>query len=85
MDTGWRLATEAEIRDLLALPGAPHVMFGCTCCGMVNWSAKNIALDSSGRYNGQRNIFVDDWRRGECECPSSHLRAVVREEKLAAA
>ena len=81
MDTGWRLATKEEIREMQDLPGAPHVTFGCTCCGMVNWTAKNLALNSDGRYTGARNIFVSDWTRGECECPSTHLRAVVREKE----
>lgn len=78
-DKGWRLANAEEIAALQEEPGAPHVTFGCTCCGMVNWSAKNIALSESGRYNGARKIFVSDWPRGECQCPPSALRCVVRE------
>lgn len=78
-DKGWRIANADEIAALQAEPGAPHVCFGCTACGMVNWSAKNIALGSDGCFTGARRIFVSDWSRGECQCPSNAIRCVVRE------
>lgn len=88
METSWKLgkigqgmrrASADEIAALRALEGAPHVTFGCMGCGMVNWSAKNLALSSGGQYNGARNIFVMDWKAGECECPAHMLRCVVNE------
>ena len=85
MDAGWRVATAGEIRQMQAEPGAPHVKFGCTCCGMVNWTAKNLALGSDGSYTGARGIFVSDWNRGECVCPGNYLRAVMWDAELAAA
>lgn len=78
-DKGWRLANAEEIAAMQAEPGAPHVSFGCTHCGMVNWSAKNLALSPSGRYTGARNIFVIDWSKGECSCPASGLVCVTRD------
>lgn len=77
INNGWRVASVEEITALQAKDGAPHVVFGCTCCGMVNWSAKNLALANDGRYNGMRRIFVLDWNVGECSCASSSLRCVV--------
>lgn len=79
IEQGWRLGTSEEIAAARAEGGAPHVPFGCTNCGMVNWTAKNLALGDSGSYTGARNIFVMDWSRGECACQSHHLRFVVRE------
>ena len=76
-DNGWRQATVEEVAKLRDEPGAPHVTFGCSCCGMVNWSAKNLALSSGGQYTGARKIFVINWARGECSCPTSELRCVV--------
>jgi len=73
----WRVAVADEIAALQALEGAPHVTFGCTECGMVNWSAKNLALSGDGCYNGMRNIcnLGDHF---ECDCASNLLRCVVR-------
>lgn len=76
-EDNYHRATEAEIAELIALPGAPHVTFGCSHCGMVNWSAKNLALSPTGHYTGARNIFVIDWAKGECSCPASGLVCVT--------
>ena len=76
---GWHIATSEEIAALLAMDGAPHVLFGCTCCGLVNWSSKNLALSSDGRYTGARNIFVLDWKLGECACDPAALRCVEKD------
>ena len=78
-ENGWRAATPKEILDLLAESGAPHVTFGCMGCGMVNWTAKNLALSPDGRYTAERNIFVMEWEKGECKCAAGLLRCVVKE------
>lgn len=79
MQDGWRIATTDEVERLAALDGAPHVTFGCAGCGLVNWSAKNLALTPQGGYSGSRGIFVLDWSKGECACAPILIRCVVRE------
>lgn len=76
---GFRVASKDEVAALAELEGAPHVTFGCTGCGLVNWSAKNLALTPQGGYSGARNIFVMDWNVGECSCAPILLRCVVNE------
>lgn len=71
----YRAATKDEIAELQNLPGAPHVTFACNC-GKTSWSAKNIALSSNGKYNGQRSIFFNG-EYPECPCNSNDLVCVV--------
>ena len=73
----YRVATLDEVAALAVEEGAPHVTFGCTSCGMVNWHAKNLALAANGGYSGQRSIFQLSWSKGECDCAPSFLRCVV--------
>lgn len=72
----YRKANEDEIKALRAEPNAPHVMFACQCGHGGLWSAKNIALSSTGHYNGQRNIFYCG-DIPECECPGDNIVCVV--------
>lgn len=76
MERPHRLATAKEVEAAQALPGAPHVTFGCTGCGKAGWSAKNIALADNGGYDGSRSIFWHGTGR-ECDCPSHMIRMVV--------
>jgi hypothetical protein len=73
-----RVASPDEISALQALDGAPHVTFACTSCGAAHWHAKNLALASSGRYSGARNIFYAG-KGLECTCSPAHLRCIVPE------
>lgn len=53
----------------------------------LRWTAKSVAVNSDGSYNGQRHIFFqgEDGKglRGaqECECPVSDLTFASDEEK----
>lgn len=71
----YREATAKEIADLQALPGAPHVLFGCIC-GKAAWSAKNLALTPVGGYAPVRTIFFLS-EDAECKCASTDLICIV--------
>jgi hypothetical protein len=64
-----------------------HMMITCEAHPDLEWSAKAIAINRNGRYNGCRNIFfIGHKDHGayngetgevyrECECPGSGLIA----------
>lgn len=56
-----------------------HIALTCKNHPHLRWTAKSIAVNRDGSYNGRRNIFFDDCMiidgkiQRECDCPPSML------------